>query len=68
MKKILLGLVLGFGVLLQSKAQTDLGGITGNFQVDAQSYKEDSTIGAQKVDEQIRSNAFLNLILHYFYY
>lgn len=62
MKKILLGLVLGLGVLIQTKAQSDLGGITGNFQVDAQSYKEDSTIGAQKVDEQIRSNAFLNLI------
>ena len=53
----LIGLATGIGY-----AQTDLGRISGNFQVDAQTYKEDSTIGAQKVDEQVRANAFLNLI------
>ncbi len=42
-------------------AQDDLGGISGNFQVDVQSYTEDSTIGAQAVPERVRSNGFLNL-------
>lgn len=42
-------------------AQDDLGGLTGNFQVDLQSYTEDSLIGAQSVAERVRSNAFLNL-------
>lgn len=42
-------------------AQDDLGGLTGNFQVDLQSYTEDSLIGAQNVAERVRSNAFLNL-------
>jgi len=36
--------------------------ISGNFSIEAQTYKADSTIGAQSVDEQILSNAFLNLI------
>lgn len=38
------------------------GKIRGNFQLEAQYYQEDSTIGAETVPEDIRSNAFLNLI------
>ncbi|MCO5251861.1 MAG: DUF6029 family protein [Candidatus Kapabacteria bacterium] len=40
----------------------DGGTLSGNFQIDAQTYNADSVIGAPKVDEQILSNAYLNLI------
>jgi hypothetical protein len=42
----------------------DLGGgsFIGNFQLEAQTYKQDSAIGAEKVDEQIRANGYFNLI------
>lgn len=44
-------------------AQTpDLGQIHGNFEVDAQSYKADSLIGAPEFPEQVGSNSFLNLL------
>jgi len=39
----------------------DFGGISGNFQLDAQTYNADSLIGAQAVREKVRSNGFLNL-------
>ena len=38
------------------------GEIRGNFQIEAQYYVEDSVTGAQEVPEDLRSNAFLNLI------
>jgi hypothetical protein len=38
------------------------GKITGNFQIEAQYYQEDTLIGAEQPDEQLLSNAFLNLI------
>lgn len=38
-----------------------MGEIHGNFQLDAQNYFEDSTIGAQKVPENIRMNSFANI-------
>lgn len=37
------------------------GKLTGNFQLDAQSYTKDSIISAPEVPERILSNAFLNL-------
>jgi hypothetical protein len=40
----------------------DRGELRGNFQIDAQYYKEDSIIGAQDVPEKIRYNGFLNLV------
>ncbi|MBE2188105.1 MAG: hypothetical protein KGZ71_03460 [Desulfobulbaceae bacterium] len=40
----------------------DGGTLSGNFQIDAQTYNADSVIGAPKVDEQILSNAYLNLM------
>lgn len=40
----------------------DLGTVTGNFQVDAQYYTQDSAIGAEEVSEKVRMNGFLNLI------
>src|SRR3954469_4369830 len=46
---------------LHSKAQSDLGSIHGNFQVDAQYYQPDSLIGAPKVPEKFLSNVFGNL-------
>lgn len=41
---------------------TDFGTITGNLQVDAQYYTQDSAIAATEVEEGIRSNGFLNLL------
>jgi hypothetical protein len=41
----------------------DLGRLSGNIQIDAQTYKQDSTIGANDVpEEELLSNSFLNLI------
>lgn len=40
----------------------DFGRISGNFQIEAQSYVQDSVIGAPDVPEKFRSNSFLNLI------
>lgn len=37
------------------------GKISGNFQIEAQSYQKDSLIGAKEVREKILSNGFLNL-------
>lgn len=43
--------------------ETNQGGrLSGNFQIDAQTYSQDSLIGAQEANEKILSNAFLNLI------
>lgn len=39
----------------------DLGQLHGNFQLDAQYYRDDSLIGAKKIPEKILSNSFLNL-------
>ena len=38
------------------------GQITGNFQIDAQYYNEDTLIGAQEVPEQVLSNGFANVL------
>lgn len=38
------------------------GQIRGNFQIETQYYVEDSVTGAQEVPEELRSNAFINLI------
>ncbi len=38
-----------------------MGEIHGNFQMDAQNYYEDTTIGAQNVPEKVRMNAFANI-------
>lgn len=40
----------------------DLGSVNGNFQIDAQYYREDTLIGAPDFPENIGSNAFLNLL------
>lgn len=39
----------------------NLGKISGNFQIEAQTYKKDSLIGAPEVKEKLLSNGFLNL-------
>lgn len=38
------------------------GRVSGNFQLDAQVYKADSTIGADEVEEKMLMNAFANLL------
>lgn len=42
--------------------KSNLGTINGNFQMDAQYYREDTLIGAPDFPEDIGSNSFLNLI------
>jgi hypothetical protein len=37
-------------------------GLSGNVEIDAQTYKKDSIIGAPAVPEKLNSNAFLNLL------
>lgn len=53
-----------FSLPLISNAQNFLnsGSITGNFQMDAQYYQKDSTIGAPEVPEQLLMNAFANIL------
>lgn len=46
-----------------ANAQGIIGGkVTGNFQTDIQASKEDSTIGAKKLDDKLRINSFANFI------
>ena len=62
MKKLLV--LLGvFVVIGQVQAQALLGGqVTGNFQIDAQVSKQDSSIGAEDVPQKLLSNVFANLL------
>lgn len=62
MKRLLTAIfVLGFSFSMQ--AQGLFGGkVTGNFQMDIQASKEDSTIGAQKVNEKLLMNTYTNII------
>lgn len=61
MKKIIFALIaIGFACSMQ--AQGILGGkVSGNFQIDMQLSREDSIIGAEKVNEKLLSNAFANI-------
>lgn len=47
---------------LYAQNNIDLGQVHGNFQMDAQYYREDTLIGAPDFPEDIGSNSFLNLI------
>ncbi len=52
-----------FAICLEPAAQQLPGGqIHGNFELNAQYYKEDSAINAPEVDEQMMMNAYTNLI------
>ena len=61
MRNILLfsAILIAFTAGAQSTGNS--GKISGSFQMDAQSYKEDTLIGAPKVDEKLGMNSFLNL-------
>lgn len=62
MKKLLITLS-AVVLTLQLGAQTLGGGqVTGNFQIDAQVSKQDSSIGAEDVPQKILSNVFANLL------
>lgn len=54
-KSLLIGIAM-LSCFGSAKAQ-----LSGNFQIEAQTYKEDAKIGAEKVDEEIRASGFLNL-------
>lgn len=45
-----------------AQRQVDLGTISGNFQTDAQYYREDTLIGAPDFPQDVGSNSFLNLL------
>lgn len=63
---LLIGVLLGIPFHKgagQSGGDTGEGKLSGSIQIDAQTYKEDSIIGAPKVEEVLRSNSFLQL--HY---
>ncbi|MFZ4398386.1 MAG: DUF6029 family protein [Bacteroidales bacterium] len=52
--------ILPFSVFSQNFLNS--GSIQGNFQLDAQYYQKDSTIGANEVSEKMLMNAFANII------
>lgn len=68
MKKLLFffkGLIISLSLIISPNlfSQGILGGkVTGNFQMDVQVSKEDSVIGAEKVNEKILNNAFGNIL------
>lgn len=63
MKKTVVLLVSFFACVSVLQAQGILGGkVTGNFQTDIQASKEDSVIGAKKLDDKMRINAFANIL------
>jgi hypothetical protein len=51
-----------FGGNLLAQKHVDLGEIHGNFEIDAQTYKADSLIGAPEFPEKIGNNSFMNLL------
>lgn len=62
MKKILL-LISFIAFSINSFSQGIFGGkVTGNFQMDIQASREDSVIGAEKVNEKMLMNAFTNIL------
>jgi len=68
MRKTAVLLIAFFGASTATFAQGDEntsnneGQVIGNFEITAQSYKEDSIIGADKVDEKMLMNAYANVI------
>ena len=62
MKKLFL-LLLVVAVTIELQAQNLGGGqVTGNFQIDAQLSRQDSSIGAEDVPQKLLSNVFANLL------
>lgn len=63
MRKQIIALLFALFIYIGADAQGLIGGkVTGNFQIDMQASKEDSVIGAQKVNEKFLSNAFANIL------
>ncbi|MBQ9254895.1 MAG: hypothetical protein IJ180_09005 [Bacteroidales bacterium] len=63
MKRFFTFLIVCFCLSSFVNAQGIIGGkVTGNFQTDIQASKEDSTIGAKKLDDKLRINSFANFI------
>lgn len=61
---LLISLVfLGVGVMAQQ--QFKAGSVSGNFKLDAQTYRPDSLIGADSVNEKMLSNSYMNIIYNY---
>lgn len=60
LKKLLFPSFILLATVLQAQNNNE-GQLHGNFQIDMQSYKEDSTIGAPKVPEKMLLNSYANL-------
>jgi hypothetical protein len=61
-KFIILSFILLSAAGIKAQSFLSNGSIQGNFQLDAQYYQKDSTIGAPDVPEKMLMNAFANLI------
>lgn len=61
-KYLLLILAILFNTCIIYSQGFDAGSISGNVQLEAQTYSPDSLMGAPEVDEKMLSNAFVNLI------
>ncbi len=59
---LILTLFLSIITLKLQSQGFESGSISGNVQIEAQSYSPDSLMGAPEVDEKLLSNAYLNLI------
>ena len=59
-KRILLSLIILCANII-CFAQASIGGFHGDFDLNMQSYQEDSKIGAEAADEIILNNAYLNI-------
>lgn len=61
LKAVVIGFLLAPGYVFAQGFPAG-GRVSGNFQLDAQVYRADSAIGAYEVDEEMRMNAFANLL------
>ena len=62
-KSLKIIVLLGFSPFLGfSQNLLNSGSVQGNFQLDAQYYQKDSSIGANEVSEKMLMNAFANII------
>ncbi len=61
LRKVIASAALIFAATGLHAQSGDFGQLSGNFQIEAQTYKKDSLIGAKDVKEKILSSGFLNL-------
>jgi len=67
LKRFIIAFCLSFLTITVLVAQEEHkeASVSGNFKLDAQTYKPDAKIGADTVDEKLRSNSYMNIIYTY---